>query len=384
MIQNSGSLLRRFKNQTERKNFLEKHLNINLNMTSSFSFTEQSVSGRNIENLVGAIQIPLGVAGPVSINGKDYYLPLATTEGALVASISRGCKALSLSGGAASNFELVGMTRGPVFKVKSQAEGLKIKQWILENFGKLKKEAAATSKHIELLKSDFALSGKSLFVRFYFDCNKAMGMNMATFATAQIVKLIENKTKAECVSLAGNYDIDKKSAWLNFINGRGRRVWAEVLIGRKIVKDILKTTPERIKEVVYRKSHMGSILSGSLGFNAHFANIVAALYVATGQDLAHVTEGSLGITTAEVEENGDLYFSVYLPAVETGVIGGGTTLPTQKEALSILNLNEKNPEEEFATIVGGATLAGELSLTASLAEDSLVCAHKTFGRGKKK
>lgn len=302
---------------------------------------------------------------------------MATTEGALVASISRGCKAINESGGAITFVENTGMTRGPVFKLKNLNEAIKTKTWIEENFKELAKTAAATSSHLKLLKADFQITGRNLFVRFYFDTGDAMGMNMATFATEAIVNLIEKKTKAACVSLAGNFDIDKKPAWLNFINGRGKKVWAECIVPKKIIAEVLKTTPEKIVEVVERKCHLGSIISGSLGFNAHYANVIAAIFAATGQDLAHVAEGSIGVTTAEVLENKDLYFSVYLPSLAVGTVGGGTNLPTQKEALGIMKA--KNVLE-YARIIGAAVLAGELSLIASLSEGSLAKAHKKLGR----
>ena len=236
-----------------------------------------------------------------------------------------------------------------------------------------------TSIFVKLLKIDCSLVGRNLFLRFYYDTSDAMGMNMATIATEQAVKLIEQKTAAECISLAGNFDIDKKPAWLNFIEGRGKKVWAEIVLNKKIVKEVLKTTPQKLAEVVYRKNHLGSIMSGSLGYNAHFANIIAAIFIATGQDPAHVVEGSLGITTAEVLGNEDLYFSVYLPSLVVGTVGGGTHLPTQKEAFGIMKISDVL---EYCQIVGATTLAGELSLIASLSEGSLASAHKKLGRKK--
>lgn len=376
--------LRNFKNALQRREFLEKQLRVSLNNIARFSFTENSVSGRNIENLIGATQIPLGIAGPLAIRNlkleiRNYYIPLATTEGALVASISRGCKAVTEAGGAYIEVESVGITRGPVFKTKNLKHSFEIKDWIEKNFSLIAKTAQKTSSHLKLLKIEPAIVGRNIFLRFSFDTSDAMGMNMATFATQEIVNLIEQKTKVRCISLAGNYDIDKKSAWLNFISGRGKRVWAEVIIPKKIVAETLKTRPEKIVEVVKTKNYLGSILAGAIGLNAHFANIIAAIFIATGQDPAHVVEGSLGVTTAEVLENGDLYFSIYLPALVAGTVGGGTHLPTQKEALNLMNV--KNVLE-FASVTGAAVLAGELSLIASLAEGSLAKAHKKLGRKK--
>ena len=308
---------------------------------------------------------------------KEYYTPLATTEGALVASISRGCKATTESGGITVYVENIGITRGPVFKLKNLSEAMRSEIWIEKNFKNLAKLAESTSSHLKLLKADYKVVGRNLFVRFYFNTGDAMGMNMATIATEVMVKLIEQKTKAKCVSLSGNFCVDKKPSWLNFILGRGKKVWAECLLPKKVVTNVLKVTPEEIIEVVEKKCHLGSMISGSLGYNSHFANIAAAIFAATGQDLAHVVEASLGITSAEVLENGDLYFSIYLPSLIVGTVGGGTHLPAQQEALKIMKVGSVL---EYAMVVGAAILAGELSLIASLAEGSLAKAHQRLGR----
>ncbi|MCL4365866.1 hydroxymethylglutaryl-CoA reductase, partial [Patescibacteria group bacterium] len=324
----SKSSFRNFKNAQSRRDFLAKELDIELDKIADFNFTEEEVSGRNIENLIGATQIPLGAAGPLKIINHqsliiNHFIPLATTEGALVASISRGCKAITESGGAKVLVEEVGITRGPVFKTHGIEHGLKTKDWISKNIVQISQVTQKTSSHLKLLKIDCSLAGRNLFVRFYFDTTDAMGMNMATIATEEAVKLIEQKTKSQCVSLAGNFDIDKKPAWLNFISGRGKRVWAEITLSQVVLKEVLKTTSKNLADLAYRKCLLGSAISGSLGFNAHFANIIAAIFAATGQDLAHVVEGSLGVTTAEVLDNGDLYFSIYLPSLIVGTVGGG-------------------------------------------------------------
>ena len=388
----SKPTLRDFPSALNRRKFLEKQLNIKLDTISNFSFTEEAVSGRNIENLVGATQIPLGVAGPLKIASspsasrndkwsKTYYIPLATTEGALVASVSRGCKAVSQKNGVKVYVEDVGISRGPVFKTLGLEHGFKMKKWIETHTPLISQITQKTSSHLKLLKVTCALVGKNLFIRFSYSTSDAMGMNMVTIATEAAVELIEKKTKAVCVSLAGNFDIDKKPAWLNFIEGRGKKVWAEIILDKRVVADVLKTTPEKIVDVVKRKAHLGSIMSGSLGFNSHFANIVAAIFAATGQDLAHVVEGSLGVTEAEVLDNGNLYFSIYLPSIQIGTVGGGTHLPTQQEAFKIMGLTY-GKVIEFASVIGAAVLAGELSLIASLAEGTLAKAHKKLGRKK--
>jgi hydroxymethylglutaryl-CoA reductase (NADPH) len=372
--------LKDFKTTKERRSFLEKELKIKLvNVTKAHVDDEKTI---HCENLIGSTAIPLGIAGPISIKNEElkinsYYVPLATTEGALVASVSRGCKAINLSGGAITGVENVGTTRGPVFETSGLAESFKFKKWLDENFDLIKKEAEKTSSHLKLKKLGTRIVGTYVYVRFYFDTQDAMGMNMATIATEKISQFIQNNTDIQCLTVSGNFCIDKKPAWLNFIAGRGKKVSTEVVLKKEVVKETLKTTPEKFFEVWLAKCMIGSAMSGSLGFNAHFANIVAAFYAATGQDLAHVVEGSMGMTTSKVLKNGDLYISVYLPAVMIGTVGGGTKLKTKQEALSIIGAKSSM---ELAEVLGGAVLAGEISLLASLSEGSLAETHQKLGR----
>ena len=366
--------LKDIKTTNERREYLEKTLNIKLDEIEKTHQDDQNI---HCENLIGSTSLPLGVSGPLIIKNKQYFLPLATTEGALVASVSRGCKTINLSGGATSFVENVGVTRGPVFETSGIKESMKFKNWLENNFKFIKTEAEKTSTHLRLKKLESNIVGIYVYVRFYFDTDQAMGMNMVTIATQSISQFIEKSTKAKCLSVSGNFCIDKKPAWINFLGGRGKRVWAEVILKKEVVKEVLKTTPEKFFEVWLAKCMLGSVMSGSLGFNAHFANIVAAFYAATGQDLAHTVEGSMGITTSKVTKNGDLYVSVYLPAVMIGTVGGGTKLKTKQEALSIIGAKTS---VELAEVLGGAVLAGEISLLASLAEGTLACAHEKLGR----
>jgi len=362
-----------------RRKFLEKKLKINLQNIQNCHLEEE----KNIhcENLIGATTLPLGVVGPLKIQNSEfriqnYYVPLATTEGALLASVNRGSKAITVAGGASVAIEQVGVTRGPVFETTGITESLKLKKWLNDNFSLFKKEAEKTSSHLKLKKTETRITGCYVYVRFNFDTQDAMGMNMATIATNSIVQTIQSKTKIKCLSLSGNFCADKKPSWLNFISGRGKRVWAEVILKEKIIKEVLKTTAQKLFDVWLSKCLIGSIMSGSIGFNSHFANIVAAFFAATGQDLAHVVEGSLGITTMKILKK-DLYVSVYLPDVMLGTVGGGTKMKIKKEALSIIGVKNSS---ELAEVLGGVVLAGELSLLSSLSEGSLAQAHQKLGR----
>lgn len=378
--------LRDFISPDTRRTALEKELSLDLKSIGSSVLPVSPSQERNCENMIGYAQIPVGVAGPLRIKGslesKDYYLPLATTEGALVASISRGAKAITLSGGAVSSAYKLGVTRGPVFNTESISQSKAFFEWINKNSDKIKEHAEKTSSHLKLKKIDIkGLAGYS-FVRFSFDTTDAMGMNMATIASEEAVSFIEKETGVKCITTAGNYDIDKKPASLNTIKGRGIEAWSEVILPSKVVRDVLKTTPEKFFDTWLAKVMLGSAMAGSLGFNAHMANVIAAIFLATGQDSAHVVEGSLGITTAKVLANGDLYVGVFLPSLMVGTVGGGTGLATQKEALELLGVAGSGKVMEFAEIVAGAVLAGEVSLLASLSEGSLARAHQKLGRGK--
>jgi len=378
--------LRDYQSVAQRRKALEQELALNLSHIGTYSLDEQAASSKNCENMIGAAQIPLGIAGPLAVNGEhangDFFLPLATTEGALVASVSRGCKAVSASGGTVTAAKRAGQSRGPVFSVSSQKERKKAREWIETNIKVLQETASKTSQHLHLEAVLVREVGQYLFVRFSFDTEDAMGMNMVTIATEAISQVIEKETGTTCLSVAGNFDIDKKAAWLNFIENRGFAVWAEAVIKKEILQTVLKTNADAVFDVWLAKCMIGSAMSGSMGYNAHYANIIAAFFIATGQDPAHVVEGSMGITTTKVLSGGDLYFSVYLPSVVIGTVGGGTSLETQKEALEIVGVNGAGKVEKFAEIIGGAVLAGELSLLASLAQGSLGEAHEKLGRGK--
>lgn len=366
-------------NRAKRVEYLSQTLGIKLeSIPQSFIDHENDV---HCENLVGAVTIPVGVAGPLNLSGEhtkgEYYVPLATTEGALVASVNRGCKALMNAGGAQVFAYKVGTTRGPVFYTPSIEIQRELYQWLKQNEEFLKKTAESTSGHLTYKKMMIKSAGQYTFVRFYFNTDDAMGMNMATIASQKIVEYIKQETNIDCMGVAGNFDIDKKAAWLNFIDNRGYKIWAEVILSEKIVQSVLKTTPKKLHDIWLAKCMFGSAMSGSMGFNAHYANIVAAIFAATGQDLAHVVEGSMGITSALVQDDGSLYFSIYMPAVMVGTVGGGTKLKTQIEARNIMKVKKSH---EMAEVIGGAVLAGELSLLASIAEGSLAKSHAKLGR----
>ncbi|EMA66896.1 3-hydroxy-3-methylglutaryl-CoA reductase [Halorubrum aidingense JCM 13560] len=343
----------------------------------------------NIENMLGAVQVPMGVAGPVAINGGalsgERYLPMATTEGALIASINRGCSVVTDAGGATARVTKSGMTRAPVFRVRDVAEAEALVSWVRDNEATLREAAESTTSHGELLDVTPYVVGNNVYLRFRYDTKDAMGMNMVTIATREACDAIEAETDASLVALSGNLCSDKKPAAINAVEGRGRSVAADVEIPRAVVEERLHTTPEAIAEINTRKNLVGSAKAGGLGFNAHVANAVAAMFLATGQDEAQVVEGANAITTAETTPDGDLYVSVSLASLEVGTVGGGTKLPTQAAGLEILGIRGGGDPagsngDALAEAIAVGALAGELSLLAALGSRHLSSAHADLGR----
>lgn len=369
-----------------RREALERLTGASLENVGRFLVDPERAGKGNCENFIGATQIPLGIVGPLHIRGDEtqgpVYVPLATTEAALVASTNRGCSALAEVGGVRVRVEDVGMTRAPVFATSGIDESERFLAWVRENEDRIREAAEETSKYLELVEIRPHRVGSTVLLRFRFRTGDAMGMNMVTIAVAKVVReVIEPESGVRCVALSGNYCVDKKAAAVNFQEGRGKRIFAEAVVPAEVLERKLKVRARDLVEVQYRKNLLGSISAGAQGFNAHFANIVAAYFVATGQDLAHVVEGSLGITCVEPRDDGDVYVSVYLPDAPVGAVGGGMNLACQKEALAILGV-ELDPSRpgaaarRVAEILGGVVLAGELSLMAALTSHDLAGAHE--------
>lgn len=374
-----------------RREALERMSGAKLDAIAYYSFDVATAAKRNCENIIGVAQIPMGIVGPLTVHGEhvdgDVYLPMATTEGALLASINRGCVALRLAGGATVHVEDVGMTRAPVFRTRSQRETRAFMAWIEEHEGAIRGIAEGTSRFLKMTGVRPFVFGTTIFLRFRFTTGDAMGMNMATIACDRVVReLIEPKTGIPCVALSGNYCVDKKAASVNFSEGRGKRVHAEAVLDAAILRDVLKTDARSLVEVQYRKNLLGSIAAGAMGYNAHYANVLSAFFIATGQDPAHVVGGSTGVTCIEPRENGAVYASIFLPDAPLGATGGGTALGTQAESLKVLGV-VPDPERpghaamRLAEILGGAVLAGELSLMAAFTSSDLARAHQRLGRG---
>ena len=368
----------------ERRARIENKLDVDLSALVISNTQIGQAEEKNCEQMFGAVLVPVGLAGPLKITfssgeTRDVYLPLATTEGALVASVNRAAKALSNSGGVRVSSEYVGITRSIAFAAKNVK---KISLAIRKLEKDWKQVAEATSKHLKILSYDIDASGGVVFLTIAADTDEAMGMNMITIAAQAAGEFIAHTLKIKMLTVAGNVDSDKKPSRRTKKYGRGYRVHAEAVIDAKTVRDVLKSDIDDICATARAKLDVGTKVAGALGKNLHAANVVAAAYLALGQDVAHVVEGSLADTTVRKVKGGVLLL-VDLPAVLVGVRGGGTELPAQKQCLNLI-LKQKTtlrPSTQLAETIGAAVLAGELSLLAAQATNTLARSHKKLARG---
>ncbi|BET03352.1 3-hydroxy-3-methylglutaryl-coenzyme A reductase [Nesidiocoris tenuis] len=349
------------------------------------------VYGACCENVIGYVPVPLGIAGPLNLDGETIQVPMATTEGCLVASTNRGCRAVAARG-VISRLVDDGMTRGPVVRFENIDKSAAALKWINDphNFDRIKNSFDSTSRFAKLTKVQVKIAGRLLYIRFVATTGDAMGMNMVSKGTeAALNRIQQNFPDMEILSLSGNYCADKKATAVNWIEGRGKYVVCEAVIAAEDVRTILKTSVAAMVDLNISKNLIGSAVAGSIGgFNAHAANIVTAVYIATGQDPAQVVTSANCITLMEPtgSTNEDLYISVTMPSVEVGTVGGGTQLPAQSSCLELLDVQGSNRLQpgrnagKLARIICATVLAGELSLMAALASGHLVRSHLKHNR----
>ncbi|RKU44541.1 3-hydroxy-3-methylglutaryl-coenzyme A (HMG-CoA) reductase isozyme [Coniochaeta pulveracea] len=351
----------------------------------------QQVFGACCEQVIGYMPLPVGVAGPLVIDGRSYFIPMATTEGVLVASASRGCKAINSGGGAVTVLTGDGMTRGPCVSFETLERAGAAKIWLDSEAGQntMKKAFNSTSRFARLQTMKTAIAGTNLYIRFKTTTGDAMGMNMISKGVEHALKVMMDESGFEdmnIVSVSGNYCTDKKAAAINWIDGRGKSVVAEAIIPGDVVKKLLKTDVDTMVDLNVNKNLIGSAMAGAMGgFNAHAANLVAAIFLATGQDPAQVVESANCITIMK-NLNGNLQISVTMPSLEVGTLGGGTILDPQGAMLDMLGVRGPHPTQpganaqRLARIIAAAVLAGELSLCSALAAGHLVSAHMQHNR----
>jgi len=338
-----------------------------------------------IENFVGLACIPIGVVGPLRVAGMrargDFYVPMATTEGALVASCNRGAKMVSASGGARVVCVAERVSRAPAFVFGTVSEAVLFSQWVEGRRDALRDAASTVTRHGRLQSVEATIVGNQVHLDCAFTAGDAAGQNIVTFATDAICRQILATTPVapRAWFLEGNLSGGVKASARSFATARGRRVCAEVVVPRAVVVEVAHTTPERVVEYV-RVATIGAMQGGAMGVQGHYANALAAIFVACGQDVACVAEAAVGISRFELDEGGDLYVSVTLPNVIVGSVGGGTGLPTQRECLELLGCSGTGGAGRLAEITAATVLAGEISLAAALAAGQFAAAHARYGR----
>ncbi|PSU35891.1 hydroxymethylglutaryl-CoA reductase [Photobacterium lutimaris] len=340
---------------------------------------------KNIENFIGTVKMPIGIAGPLRVNGlfaqDDFHVPLATTEAALVASYNRGSQLITQAGGASAMLLNEGVTRTPCFAFYDLAQAGQFVAWVVTQYDEFRRIAESTTRHGKLTDISVNIEGNHVYLVFEYLTGDASGQNMVTISTNAVFEHILQHSPIEPLEafLDGNLSGDKKATAQTLRGVRGKKVTAEINIDKALVEKMLHTTPKKMAEFA-RMNTIGGTLSGSIGINAHYANALAAFYIACGQDAACVAESAVGITRIEVNQQGGLYASVTLPNLMVGTVGGGTSLPSQKACLDLLGLHGSGNSQALSEVCAALCLAGELSIVGAFCAGHFSRAHHKLAR----
>ena len=368
-----------------RRQFVKEQSGVELKHVGQFSF-DPSVLPGNIERFMGVAQVPIGLAGPLLVNGEyargEFLIPLATTEGTLVASYNRGMKLLREAGGVTTTISDDAMERAPVFIFPNAREARQFGQWVEQNFAEIKKQAEATTRVGKLRNIEQYSASRFRFLRFDYTTGDASGQNMVGKATKAACDWIRGVYPGiEHYLLDGNIATDKKSSHINLLHTRGKRVTAEATIPAGLLQEIMHVNPNAI----YRArqiSALGAFLSGANNNGSHSPNAITAMFIACGQDVANVAESSAAVVHAELTAQGDYYYSITIPSLIVATYGGGTGLATQRECLEMLGCYGQGGVKKFAEIVAATVLCGELSLGSAVVAEEWVSSHERLGRNR--
>ena len=368
-----------------RQAFVAQQTGAKLEHVARYSIDPATLPG-NIENFVGVAQVPIGLAGPLRIVGEhaqgDFYIPLATTEGTLVASYNRGMRLLTECGGVRTTVVKHTMQRSPVFEFRSALDARAFADWIVENFAAIQAAAEATSSVAKLVSITPFHLGNLLYTRFDYTTGDAAGQNMVGKATLAACEwMVETHPDRPWYILSGNIDTDKKHSGINTLLTRGKRVIAEVTIPNETIQRIMGVSTAdlfRVRQI----SNAGAFMAGSANNGAHSANGLAGLFIATGQDVANVAESHAAVTYAQLLENGDYYWSITIPSLIVATYGGGTGLATQRECLDLLGCYGRGKADKLAEICAATVLAGETSLSSAILAGHWVSSHDRLGRNR--
>jgi hydroxymethylglutaryl-CoA reductase (NADPH) len=368
-----------------RRAFIRERTGERLHHVCAHSIDPQTTRG-NIEQFLGAAQVPIGVAGPLLVNGEhargEFYVPLATTEGTLVASYNRGMRMLYEAGGVTTTVVDDHMQRAPVFVLHSAREAREFGAWLTEHFDEIKAVAETTTRSGQLQDIERYAAGRQLYTRFDYTTGDAAGQNMTGKATQRACEwILEHHEGIERYLLEGAFAGDKKSSQVNMLRTRGKRVIAEAVVPDELLGRTMRTSSATLFRA-RQLSNLGGFMAGANNNGAHSANAIAALFIATGQDPANVVESSAAYIHAERRDNGDYYYSVTIPALIVATYGGGTGLPTQRECLEMLGCYGTGKVRKLAEIVAATVLCGELSLGSAVVAEEWVDAHDQLGRNR--
>jgi hydroxymethylglutaryl-CoA reductase (NADPH) len=368
-----------------RRQFVTEMTGASLTHVGTYSFDEASLPG-NIENVMGAAQVPIGLAGPLRINGEhaqgDYYVPMATTEGTLVASYNRGMRLLTAAGGVRATVVDDRMQRAPVFVLENALQARQLAEWLDEHAAEVRAAAEATTSVGRLVEIERYHVGPLLYLRFDYTTGDAAGQNMVGRATLAACEWIQaHHPDHPRYVLSGAIDTDKKHSQMNLLRTRGRRVIAEATLAAPLLQEQMGVTPEQLFRA-RQYSQTGGFMAGSASNGAHAANGLAALFIATGQDVANIAESHASMVYSQVTEDGDYYWSITLPALIVATVGGGTGLATQRECLEMLGCFGPGRVRAFAEICAAVVLAGEVSLSSAVLAGDWVSSHERLGRNR--
>ena len=371
---------------SQRAAFIAEMTGTKLDTVSSYTIDPALTRG-NIENFTGTIQVPLGIAGPLTMVGEhakgDFYIPLATSEGTLLASYSRGMRVISECGGAKTTVVKHSMQRAPVFLFDDALEAREFGKWLNENIDSIRGVVATSSQTAKLIEIEQYIVANMMYTRFCYTTGDAAGQNMTGKATLYACEWIRAKhPKKPRYLLSGNMDTDKKHSMMNMIQTRGKRVIAEFVLKRDVAKELLRIETEwlyRFRQI----ASIGTMQAGAAYGGAHSANGITAMFIATGQDVANVAESHAGLLYGELLDNGDFYWSVTLPAVICATYGGGTALPAQRECLEMMDCYGHGKADKLAEIIAAVVLAGDVSLSSAILAHEWVSSHEKMGRNRK-
>jgi len=369
----------------QRREFLKEKTGEALEHTGQFSIDPEVLPG-NIENFIGIVQMPVGIAGPVQINGEDangeFFVPLATTEGTLVASYSRGMRVINECGGVKTTVVEQFMQRAPAFIFGDAREAREFGQWVEQNFDSIKEVAESTTSIGKLQHIHQWSVSRTRYLRFNYTTGDAAGQNMVGKATLAACEWIKHNYPKDCeYLLSGNMDTDKKHSHLNMLHSRGKRVIAEIVLKKEVMQKIMRVDTKLLARATVL-ANTGALMAGAAYNGPHSANGIASLFIATGQDEANVVESHAGLLSHELLDNGDFYLAVTLPSLIVATFGGGTGLPTQKECLNLMGCYGKGKANKFAEIVAATVLAGDISLACAVIAGDWVSSHDKMGRNR--